>query len=233
MKDINFKTVIIIVITSIAIAFLYNTYNGGFDIIPKEPEFVDESILDDGISNADDSQNEETTSKEFTKTENMDSVSEKNIESKPIKDTAKTTNTIAEKEKDQNEEIVEKKPEKKKVNPQAQELDKSDEEFGIISYQQIKDRINNDNFLIIDARSAEEYAKGHIGNAVNIFPYEDDEGAYFQKIYTQPRDKKILIYCTGGTCDLSHKLAKDMKTAGFENLFIYEGGWDEWEEKSK
>ena len=103
-------------------------------------------------------------------------------------------------------------------------------EGGTITYEQIKSRIDNPNFVIIDARSPEDFAGGKIGDAENIFPYED-EGQYFEKIYKLPRDKKFLIYCTGGDCDLSHHLAEDMKTAGFTNMFIYTGGWEEWVKK--
>lgn len=100
-------------------------------------------------------------------------------------------------------------------------------EGATITYEQIKARINNPEFIIIDARSPEDYAKGRIGDAKNIFPY-GDEAQYFEQIYTLERGKKYLIYCTGGDCDLSHHLAEDMKTAGFENIFIYVGGWEEW-----
>lgn len=100
-------------------------------------------------------------------------------------------------------------------------------EGSTITYEQIKARIDNPDFIIIDARSPEDYAKGKIGDAINIFPY-GDEAKYFEQVYTLHRDKKFLIYCTGGDCDLSHHLAEDMKTAGFENMFIYVGGWEEW-----
>lgn len=96
-----------------------------------------------------------------------------------------------------------------------------------ITYEQMKARLDDPNFVIIDARSPEEYAEGMIGEAKNIFPYED-ESKYFEKIFTLPQGKKYLIYCTGGNCDLSHKLAEDMKNSGFTNIFIYTGGWEEW-----
>ena len=100
-------------------------------------------------------------------------------------------------------------------------------EGATITYEQIKARLDDPNFVIIDARSPEEYAEGMIGDAKNIFPYED-EGEYFKKIFTLPQGKKYLIYCTGGNCDLSHKLAEDMTNSGFTNIFIYTGGWEEW-----
>ncbi|TNE33625.1 rhodanese-like domain-containing protein [bacterium] len=103
-------------------------------------------------------------------------------------------------------------------------------EGGTVTYEQIKARIDDPNFIIIDARSEEDYAKKHIGNSINIFPHSD-ESKYFEKIYTLPRDKKFIIYCNGGNCDLSHQVAEDMKIAGFKNIFIYTSGWEEWETK--
>ncbi len=103
-------------------------------------------------------------------------------------------------------------------------------EGATITYEQMKARVDDPNFVIIDARSPEEYAEGKIGEAINIFPYED-EGTYFQKIFTLEQGKKYLIYCTGGNCDLSHKLAEDMNNSGFANTFIYTGGWEEWVSK--
>lgn len=101
-----------------------------------------------------------------------------------------------------------------------------------VTYEQMKKIINNPNFVIIDARSADDYSKGKIGNAINIFPY-DDESRYFPKILSLPSDKKIVIYCTGGNCDLSHHLAEDLMNFDFKNVFIYTGGWEEWELKNK
>jgi len=101
-----------------------------------------------------------------------------------------------------------------------------------VTFAQVKQRLNDPRFFFIDARNAEEFAKGHIGNSVNIFPYEQ-EVKYMEKIMTLPRDKIFVIYCTGGTCDLSHKVADDMLGAGFKNIFIFTGGWDEWNKQKK
>lgn len=115
------------------------------------------------------------------------------------------------------------KVEDKKVNDNIEKT---------VTFEQMKKIINNSNFVIIDARSADDYAKGKIGNALNIFPY-DEESNYFPKILSLPRDKKIVIYCTGGNCDLSHHLAEDLMNFDFKNVFIYTGGWEEWELKNK
>ncbi len=98
-----------------------------------------------------------------------------------------------------------------------------------VTYKQMLQIISNDNFFIIDARSAENYNKAHIGNAVNIFPY-DEESVVVQKIFELPQNKKIVIYCDGGQCDSSHELAKMIINFGFKNVYLYAGGWEEWSE---
>lgn len=103
----------------------------------------------------------------------------------------------------------------------------------VVNYNQVLKIIGNNNFVIIDARSVDDYSKGKIADAINIFPYNENENEYFQQIMSLPRDKRFLIYCTGGNCDLSHHLAEDMVNFGFSNIFIYTGGWEDWEKKSQ
>lgn len=118
--------------------------------------------------------------------------------------------------------VVEKEKEKESSNT---ELPKNTELT--VTYEQMKKIINNPDFIIIDARSPEMFAKSKIGKAINIFPY-DEEAVYMPKIFDLPTDKRIVIYCDGGNCDSSHKLAEVIKSFGYKNVFIYTGGWDDW-----
>jgi rhodanese-related sulfurtransferase len=86
---------------------------------------------------------------------------------------------------------------------------------------------NTGEFIIVDARNSDYWKKSKIGNSINIFPYED-ESIVINKILDLPHDKKIIVYCDGGNCDSSHKIAEMMKNFGLENVFIYTGGWEEW-----
>jgi rhodanese-related sulfurtransferase len=97
-----------------------------------------------------------------------------------------------------------------------------------LTYEQMKEIVGNPDFLIIDARRPEQYQEAHIGDAINIFPEYDDEAEYVGSIFQIPQDKTIIVYCDGGTCDLSNTLAKELIHFGFKNLFIYHGGWEEW-----
>lgn len=99
-----------------------------------------------------------------------------------------------------------------------------------VTYEQMLKIIENDDFIIIDARNAELFNKSKIGNSLNIFPYSD-EAEVVNKIFDLPQDKKIVVYCDGGNCDSSHKIAEMLLSFGYDNTFIYSGGWEEWSNK--
>jgi rhodanese-related sulfurtransferase len=82
------------------------------------------------------------------------------------------------------------------------------------------------NFLI-DARTPESYAKGHIGNAVNVYGGEV-ESRIPELLGMVPKDRAVLIYCDGGECELSHHVANALKGFGYGPIYIYTGGWAEW-----
>jgi rhodanese-related sulfurtransferase len=100
-----------------------------------------------------------------------------------------------------------------------------------VSYQQIVKLVNKQDVLFIDARSPEQYAEGHIGNAINIFPQNENQEEFLTLVNSLPENKIFIIYCDGGACDLSHELAKVMLEFGFTQAFLYKGGWEEWIEK--
>lgn len=102
-----------------------------------------------------------------------------------------------------------------------------------VTFKQVERMIQNPQFQFIDARRPDQFEQGHIGNAVNIFPEESDE-IKVPKIFALPKDKIIIVYCDGGECDLSHMLVTDLTTIfGFQKVFIFPGGWEEWSKNRK
>ena len=80
--------------------------------------------------------------------------------------------------------------------------------------------------LILDVRSAAEFAAGHVPGAINIpfsaVPFRAGE------LGPQP-DVPIIVYCGGGTCELSMNLAWAMLNSGQQKLLVFMGGTPEWE----
>jgi len=82
--------------------------------------------------------------------------------------------------------------------------------------------------LIIDAREAEEYTDGHIKGATSL-PYNDAMADPDKVKKLDPAGRPIVVYCSGGDCELSMNLAKLMVENGKRKVLVYEGGFPEWE----
>jgi rhodanese-related sulfurtransferase len=102
-------------------------------------------------------------------------------------------------------------------------LDFIDYGGGVIFAEQIP-REEYKNILVIDARDAGQFSKGHIPGAVNI---------EWRKVLEQrkkiPKDKMVLIYCNTGS--LSAQAGFALRVAGYENVKILQGGFEEWKAK--
>lgn len=104
-------------------------------------------------------------------------------------------------------------------------------EVRTLTYSQLTKILNNKDFIIIDARRPDDYTKGHIPSAINIFALADAQEKFEQIMKLNP-DKTIVVYCDGINCDLSHELANELKSAfAFQHVFLYVGGWEEWQQK--
>lgn len=94
---------------------------------------------------------------------------------------------------------------------------------GVIFAEQIP-KSEYSKMTIIDARDAGQFAKGHIPGAVNI---------EWRKVLEQrakiPKDKMVLIYCNTGS--LSAQAGFALRVAGYENVRILQGGYEEWKAK--
>lgn len=81
--------------------------------------------------------------------------------------------------------------------------------------------------FFLDARQPADYAAGHIAGAFNLPPLMFEE--HFQRVapYLTP-DTRIIIYCDGVECDLSHRLSERLKPLGFPKIQILSNGWTLW-----
>ena len=78
--------------------------------------------------------------------------------------------------------------------------------------------------LVIDARDAAQFAKGHIPGAINM-----DWRQVLAKRDSIPKNKPVLIYCNTGS--LSAQAGFALRVAGWDNLRILQGGMEEWKAK--
>ncbi len=93
--------------------------------------------------------------------------------------------------------------------------------YGQISPQEAKEKMDNEDVVILDVRTQEEYDSGHIKNAVCL-PNED--------IISEPdilpdKGQEILVYCRSG--NRSKQAAQKLADMGYENVLEF-GGILDW-----
>ncbi|MBI9086213.1 MAG: rhodanese-like domain-containing protein [Desulfobacterales bacterium] len=81
--------------------------------------------------------------------------------------------------------------------------------------------------LFVDARSEDEYVAGHIAGAVSL-PWQRVEERFMAVVERLEGGGRIIAYCDGETCQLSHDLAKFLKEMGFADVRVLVNGWSVW-----
>jgi len=81
----------------------------------------------------------------------------------------------------------------------------------------------NENFIIIDLRTRDDYDQGHIGGAISMNYYATN----FQRTASQlDRNALIFMYCQRGK--QSPMALRDFKKLGFAQVRILDGGIAGW-----
>ena len=82
--------------------------------------------------------------------------------------------------------------------------------------------------LVLDVRTPEEYAAGHLPGAINI-PHGDLAGRIGE--LGQARDRDIVVYCRSGA--RAGKALDVLGEAGFTRLFHLNGDYTRWTEEKR
>ncbi len=82
--------------------------------------------------------------------------------------------------------------------------------------------------VFVDARSREDYEDGHIKGAVSLPVGQFDESIdAFHDQYSPA--SSIVTYCSGRTCEDSHRLAYLLFDEGYTNVTVMIDGYPGWE----
>jgi rhodanese-related sulfurtransferase len=84
-------------------------------------------------------------------------------------------------------------------------------------------RNNAAGIVVIDARTQEAYARGHVPGAINL-PYHKIDSSNTTGL---PKDKVLVTYCDGVHCNASTKAALRLSALGFHVKEMLDGmqGW--------
>lgn len=92
-----------------------------------------------------------------------------------------------------------------------------------LSADEMHDRIQKGDPLIVDIRIPEKFKDGHIQGAINI---EFHPKTFIAEMDKLPRDRDLYMYCGRG---LKTEQAADMiSDLGFKKVYILLGGMESW-----
>ncbi len=105
-----------------------------------------------------------------------------------------------------------------------------EEIWPVVDADEVMLRTGEGSAIVLDAREAKEYQLGHLPGAINL-PVTDFDAVYGEIGESLPRDYPLIVYCQGGPCEESHQLLELLSQRGFQDLYLYPGGWLEWKER--
>lgn len=85
--------------------------------------------------------------------------------------------------------------------------------------------MQDEKIILLDTRSPKEYASGHLQSS----RFVNFETFHIDKVGDIPKDAEIVLYCAVG--GRSNRIAKQLISAGYQNVRELEGGIVKWKEQ--
>ena len=86
----------------------------------------------------------------------------------------------------------------------------------------------DENTIWVDARPDAEFEREHIPGAVLL--NEDRWNELLPQFLTMwSPEKRVIVYCSSQSCNASREVARRLRDeAQLKNVFVLQGGWEEW-----
>ncbi len=91
-------------------------------------------------------------------------------------------------------------------------------------WELVRQNLGNPDFAVLDVRTHDEFAEGHIEGAINL---DVNSPTFREDLSGLERERVYLVHCRSGA--RSSKALTVMEELGFEDVFHMEGGIIGWE----
>lgn len=89
--------------------------------------------------------------------------------------------------------------------------------------------IQEGNLVLLDVRQEFLYGQGHLPGALS-FPLHEFDKNRKELGQVMSGQQPVVVYCSGVTCQDSHKFAQKLVAMGAKGVMVYGGGFEEWSE---
>ena len=88
-----------------------------------------------------------------------------------------------------------------------------------------------ENAIWVDARPDNEFKRDHVPGAIPL--NEDRWNELLPPFLAQwSPEKKVVVYCSSQSCNASREVARKLREeAQLKDVYVLEGGWEEWLKK--
>ena len=87
--------------------------------------------------------------------------------------------------------------------------------------------VEHEDFVLINVLPQETFREKHIRTSINV-PVDSSEFTQTVENVAGDKQRKLVVYCANFDCDASSKAADQLENAGFERVYDYEGGTEDW-----
>jgi len=99
----------------------------------------------------------------------------------------------------------------------------------VLNVKEFKKQIKKEKVIILDVRTPQEFADGHIKNAINADWKNPEE--FQMKISQLPKAEAVYVYCRTGA--RSEKASASLQANGFTHVAGLDGGMEAWKKAGK
>jgi rhodanese-related sulfurtransferase len=96
-----------------------------------------------------------------------------------------------------------------------------------VKVEDIPQLMHTKGVIVVDARYPQDFANGHLAEAVNIPPNASPEECQ-NALAGVPTSKRLLLYCQSNGCPYSEMVARKLMALGYVNILYFRDGWSAW-----
>lgn len=104
----------------------------------------------------------------------------------------------------------------------------STSQIKLVTAEEMQTILDVEDAQLIDVRTPEEFAEGHILNAQNI---DFSSPTFDEEVNKLDKSRPVILYCRSG--GRSAKCAEKLEKAGFKKIYDLEGGISKWQHSDK
>jgi rhodanese-related sulfurtransferase len=108
---------------------------------------------------------------------------------------------------------------------QTTTVEQQETDYRVLAVADYKKELQDDNVLLVDVRTPQEYSSGHIEGAINVNVM--DPGFATQIKAEVDANKQVMIYCRSGS--RSARATRIMKELGYPVIYDLKGGYMAWQ----